>query len=83
MKNAPEPPCFFQGDDKHDVRNWLTACEYYFDRNPYQWENHSHRIVFALGKTKGNKVAPCAQKYRKVMGGIGGFTRDHHDATWE
>ena len=48
-----------------------------------QWENHSHRIVFALGKTKGNKVAPCAEKYRKVIGGIGGFTRDPDYATWE
>ena len=67
IKNAAEPPYFFQGDDNQDVRNWLTACEDYFDRNPYQWENHSHRIVFALGKTKGNKVAPSAEKYRKVM----------------
>ena len=83
IKNAAEPPYFFQGDDNQDVRNWLTACEDYFDRNPYQWENHSHRIVFALGKTKGNKGAPFAEKYRKVMGGIGGFTRDPDYATWE
>jgi len=67
VKNAAERHYFFQGDDNQDVRNWLTACEDYFDRNPYQWENHSHRIVFALGKTKGNKVAPSAEKYRKVM----------------
>ena len=78
-----EPPYFFQGDDNQDVRNWLTAYEDYFDRNPYQWENHTDLIVFALGKTKGNKVAPFAEKYRKVMGGIGGFTRDPDYATWE
>jgi len=36
IKNAAEPLYFFQGDDKQDVRNWLTACEDYFDRNPYQ-----------------------------------------------
>jgi hypothetical protein len=61
----------------------LTACEDYFDRNPTQWKNHSHRIVFALNKTKGNKVAPFSEKYRKVMGGIGGFTRDPDYSTWE
>jgi len=83
IKNAAEPPYFFQSDDNQDVRNWLTACEDYFDRNPYQWENQSHRIVFTLGKTKGNKVAPFAEKYQKVMGGIGGFTRDPDYATWE
>jgi hypothetical protein len=33
-KNAAEPPYIFQGDDNQDVRNWLTACEDYFDRNP-------------------------------------------------
>jgi len=83
MKNAAEAPYFVQGDHNQDVRNWLTACEDYFDRNPYQWENHSHRIVFALGNTKGNKVAPFAEKDQKVMGGIGGFTRDANYATWE
>jgi len=35
-KSAAEPPYFFQGDDNQDVRNWLTACEDYFNRNPYQ-----------------------------------------------
>jgi len=83
IKTAAEPLYFFQGDDNQDVRNWLTASEDDFDRNPYQWENHSHCIVFALGKTKENKVAPFAEKYRKVMGGIGGFTRDPDYATWE
>jgi len=83
IKNAAEPPYFFQGDDNQDGRNWLTTCEDYFDRNPYQWENHSHRIVFALGNTKGNKVAPFAEKYWKVMRGIGGFTRDPDYSTWE
>ena len=57
-KLIAEPPYFFQGEDNQDVRKWLTACENYFDRNPTQWENHTHRIVFALGKTKGNKIAP-------------------------
>jgi len=78
-----EPPYFFQGDDNQDVRNGLTACEDYFDRNPYQWENHSHRIVFAHRKTKGNKIAPFAEKYRKVMGAIGAFTRDPDYSSWE
>jgi len=36
---------------------------------------------FALGKIKGNKVAHFAEKYQKVMGGIGGFTRDPDYAT--
>jgi len=67
IKNTAEPPYFFQGEDNQDVRNWLTVCEDYFDRNPTQWGNHSHRIVFALGKTKGNKLAPFSEKYRKVM----------------
>ena len=57
-KLIAEPLYCFQGEDNQDVRNWLTACEDYFDRNPTQWENHTHRIVFALGKTKGNKIAP-------------------------
>jgi hypothetical protein len=83
IKNAAEPPYTFQGDDNQDVRNWLTACEDYFDRNPTQWEIHSHRIIFALNKTRGNKVAPFAEKYRKVMGGLGGFTRDPDYSTWE
>jgi len=83
MKNVAEPPYFVQGDDNQDVRNWLTAFEDYFDGNPYQWENHSHLIVFALGKTKGNKVAPFAERFQKVMRGIGGFTRDPAYATWE
>ena len=46
-------------------------------------ENHTHRIVFALGKTKGNKIAPFSEKYRKVMGGLGGYTRDPSYSTWE
>ena len=82
-KLIAEPPYFFQGEDNQDVRNWLTACEDYFDRNPTKWENHTHRIVFALGKTKGNKIAPFSEKYRKVMGGLGGYTRDPSYSTWE
>jgi len=82
-KNTAEPPYVFQGEDNQDVRNWLTACEDYFDRNPTQWENHSHRIVFALGKTKGNKVAPFSEKYRKVMGCLGDYTQDPSYSTWE
>jgi len=82
-KNTAETPYFFQGGDYQDVRNWLTACEDYFDPNPTQWENHSHRIVFALGKTKGNKVAPFSERYRKVMGGSGGYTHSPSYSTWE
>ena len=33
---AAEPPYLFQGYDNQDVRNWLTSCDDYFDRNPYQ-----------------------------------------------
>ena len=47
--------------DDQDVRNWLTACEDYFDRNPQQWENHAYHIVILLGRTKGNKVALFAE----------------------
>jgi len=83
IKNATGPSYFFQGNDNQDVRNSLTACEHYFDRNPYQGENHWHRIVFELGKTKGNKVAPFAEKYRKVLEAIAGFTRYPDYATWE
>jgi len=82
-KNTAEPPYFFQGEDNQDVRNWLTACEDYLDRNPTQGENHSHRIVFAFGKTKGSKVAPFSEKYRKVMGGLDGYTQDPSYSTWE
>ena len=82
-KNTAEPTDFFQGEDNQDVRNWLTACEDYFDRNPPQWENHSHRIVFALGKTKGNKVAPFSEKYWKVMRGFAGYTQDPSYSMWE
>ena len=82
-KLIAEPPYFFQGKDNQDVRNWLTACEDYFDRNPTQWDNHAHRIVYALGKTKGNKIAHFSEKYRKVMGGLGGYTRDPSSLTWE
>jgi len=83
IKNTAEPPYFSQGEDNQYVRNWLTACEDYFDRNPIQWENHSHRIVFALGKTKGNKVAHFSEKYRKVMGGLGDYTQGPSYLTWE
>ena len=83
VKNAAEPLYIFQGDDNQDVRNWLTTGEDYFDHNPQQWENHAHRIIFALGKTKGNKVVPFTEKYRKVMSGIGGFPRDPDYSTWE
>ena len=76
IKNTVEPPYFFKEEDNQDVRNWVTAGEDYFDSNPTQSENHSHRIVFALGKTKGNKVAPFSEKYRKVMGGLAGYTQD-------
>ena len=82
-KLIAEPPYCFQGGDNQDVRNWLTACEDYFDRNPTQWENHTHRIVFALGKTKGNEIAAFSKKYRKVIGGLGGYTRDPSYSTWE
>jgi len=82
-KNTAECPYFFQGEDNQDVRNWLTVCEDYFDRNPTQWVNHSYRIVFALGKTKGNKVAPFWEKYRKVIGGLGSYTQDPSYSTWE
>jgi len=72
-KDSAEPAYIFQAEDNYHVRNWLTACEDYFNCNPTQCENHSHRIVFALGKTKGNKVAPFLEKYRKVMWGLGGY----------
>ena len=75
-KLIAEPRYCFQGEDNQDVRNWLMACEDYFDRNPTQWVNHTHRIVFALGKAKGNKIAPFSEKYRKVMGGLDGYARD-------
>jgi len=78
-----EPPYCIQGEDNQDVRTWLTACENYFDRNSTQWENHSHRMVFALGKTKGNKIAPFSEKYWKVMGGLKGYTQDPSYSTWE
>jgi len=67
-KNTAEPPYCFQGEDNLDVRNWLTACEDYFNHNPTQWENHSHHIVFALEKTKGNTVVPVSEKYHKSWG---------------
>ena len=82
-KLIAESPYFFQGEDNQDVRNWLTSCEDYFDRNPTQWENHTHQIVFALGKTKGKKIAPFSEKYRKVMGGLGGYTRDSNCSIWD
>ena len=47
-----EPRYFFPGEDKLGIRNWVTACEDYFDQNPTEWENHNHWIVFALGKKK-------------------------------
>jgi len=75
-KNKAEPHYFFQGEDIQDSTNWLTASENYFNRNPTQWENNWHHIVVPLGKTKGNKVAPLLEKYRKVMGGLGGDTQD-------
>jgi len=75
-KNTAEPPYVFQGEDNQDVRNWLTASENYFDHNPTQWEDYSHRSVFALGKPKGNKVPPFSEKYPRVMGGLGGYTQD-------
>ena len=48
-----------------------------------QGENPTYRIVLALNKTKGNKLAPFSEKYGKVRGGIGGFTRDPDYSTWE
>ena len=59
------------------------ASEDYFDRNPTQWENHTHRIVFVLVKTKGNKIAPFSEKSRRVMGGLGGYTQDPSNSTCE
>jgi len=82
-KNTAEPPYVFHGEDDQDVRNWLPACKDYFERNPTQWVKHSDRIVFALRKTKGNKVAPVSEKYRKVRGGLGGYNQDPSYSTWE
>lgn len=60
-----EPPYFFPGEDKQDIRNWLTACEDYFDQNPTECENHNHWIVFALGKTKVNKIVRFLEIYQR------------------
>jgi len=82
-KNTVEPHYSFPGEDNTDVRKWLTLCKEYFDRNPTQWEYHAHCILFALGKTKGNKVAHFSQKYRKVMRGLSGYTQDARYSTWQ
>jgi len=67
-KDTAEPLYFFKEEDNQDVRNWLTAYEDHSDRKSTQWENHSHRIVFALGKNKGNKVAPFSEKTGSLWG---------------
>ena len=82
-KFIAEPGYFFQGENNQDIRNWLTACEDYIDRNHTEWGNHTYQIVFALGKAKGNKIAPFSENFRKVMGGLGGYTRDPCYSTWE
>jgi len=83
IKNFAEPPYIVKGEDYPEVRNWLTACEDYFVRNPTQWVDHANRIVFTLRRTGSFKVQPFTEKYPKVMGGICGYTRDPDYSTWK
>ena len=59
------------------------ACEEFFGRNAWQWEEEDERIKYALSMMEGSAVTPFAITYRKKMTGEFGFPRSDEYDLWE
>ena len=59
------------------------ACEDFFGRNAWQWEQEDERIKYALSMMEGSAVAPFAITYRKKMTLEFGFPRIDGYDLWE
>jgi len=66
-KRAAQPASEYE-DAKHlDIWFWLTTCNDFVDRNPYQWQDEADRIKYALSKVKGSQVASFAMTYQNQL----------------
>ena len=59
------------------------ACEDFFGRNAWQWEEEDKRIKYALSMMEGSAVTTFAITYRKKITGEFGFPRRDGYDRWE
>ena len=82
-RRAAQPPFKFENKPTQDVRVWIMACEDFFGRNAWQWEEEDERIKYVLSMMEGSAVNPFAITYRKKMTGEFGFPRSDGYELWE
>ena len=82
-RRAAQSPFKFENKPTQDVRVWILACEDFFGRNAWQWEEEDERIKYALSMMEGSAVTPFAITYRKKMTGEFGFPRSDGYDLWE
>ena len=82
-RRAAQPPFKFENKPTQDVRVWIMACEDFFGRNAWQWEEEDVRIKYALSMMEESAVTPFAITYRKKMTGEFGFPRSDGYDIWE
>ena len=82
-RRAAQPPFKFENKPTQDVRVWIMACEDFFGRNAWQWEEEDEWIMYALSMMKGSAVTPFAITYRKKINGEFGFPRSDGYDLWE
>ena len=61
--HPPQPPSEFEHAKHQAIPCWLTTCKYFFNRNPYQWQDETDSIKYAFSKLKGSQVASFAMTY--------------------
>ena len=61
----------------------MMACEDFFGRNAWQWEEEDERIKYALSMIEGSAVTRFAITYRKKTTGEFGFPRIDGYDLWE
>ena len=81
---AAQPPFNIGNKPTQDVRVWIMACEDFFGRDEWQWEEEDdERIKYALSMMEGSAVTPFAITYWKKMMGEFGFPRSDGYDLWE
>ena len=82
-KNHAEPPPIFEAKKYENVKLWLISCEDFFNRNPRQWVKQKHMILYAISRTKGEKMAHFTSWYRLSMTGEEGYKKEAGLLYWE
>src|SRR5205807_2639067 len=82
-KNHVEPPPIFEAKKYENVKLRLISCEDFFNCNPREWVKQKHMILYAISRTKGEKMAHFTSWYRLSMTGEEGYQRETGLLYWE